>query len=219
MGLLILSRKPFALRLAGRADWRRARRMLAAMLILALAACANQKPTQSGFLASYADLKPIEGRAGSLATRTETDLTRYAAFMIDPVDIRVPPALQETRALAELATILTGSLREELGKDRREATSAAPDVLRIKVAITQVTKAKPALNVALLLIGPPLFNGGLSVEAEVTDARTGKRVAALSWADEGRLNPLGYYTEYGHPKALTKDFAGTLAKLLAATKS
>lgn len=67
----------------------------------------------------------------------------------------------------------------------------------------------------LTLVGPPLFNGGLSLEAAVTDGRTGARLAALSWADEGRLNPVGSYTKYGHPKTLTQTFSRAMAELLA----
>lgn len=214
MGVMIHPGKPFALRFAARVGWRRARRILAASLTLTLAACANQKPTQSGFLSSYADLKPMEGQSGTLVARSEADLARYTGFMIDPIDVRIPSAEHDSLSQSELAAVLEGRLRTELARTRRESRSPAADVLRVKVAITQVTKAKPAYNVALLLIGPPLFNGGLSVEAEVTDSRTGQRLAALSWADEGRLNPLGYYSAYGHPKALTQDFARTLANLL-----
>lgn len=191
-------------------------RAVALVVTMALGACANQKPTQSGFLADYAALRPLQGRPGTLVARGDADLTRYTEFFVDPIVLRMPLPEQDATSVNDLAALLRDKIREELGKERHEAPTAGPQALRIRVAITHVTRAKPVLNMALTLVGPPMFNGGLSLEAEVTDGKTGARLAALSWADEGRFNPVGYYTEYGHPKALTQTFAQALARFVAA---
>jgi hypothetical protein len=188
---------------------------LAVVFALLLSACANQKPTRSGFLNQYEDLQPRDGGGRILSTARAADLQRFSTFVLGPVALQVMDEGVDRTALDQVAKALREAVREQLAKERREVAEPSGDTLGIKLAITAVTRSRPVLNVAMTLVGPPLFNGGLSIEAEAIDARSGARVAAMAWADEGRINPIGYYTEYGHPRALTRDFARDFGQLLA----
>jgi hypothetical protein len=71
------------------------------------------------------------------------------------------------------------------------------------------------LNVVLFIILPvPLDNGGLSAEAEFLGGDPEARIGALVWAGQGLWNPAGYFSAYGHPRQLTRDFAKSVAASL-----
>lgn len=186
-----------------------------AMLVgLILGSCANQQPTRSGFLKSYDELKPSP--SGKVLT-SDTDRSRlsgYRAIIVMPAESRLGPDIDAASA-RDLAERMAAALKRELGKEWPLVSAPGPGVLVVRSALSAVRKSSPAANVVLTVVAVPLINGGLSAEAEWLDGKTRKQVGALAWADEGRLNPVGYYSELGHPKALVEDFAKAVACQLA----
>lgn len=183
-------------------------------LACALAACANQKPTQSGFMQDYAALRPSpEDKNLLLSPVNPSQLGGFTAVYLEPAVLRLSSE-EDPASMKEIVRLTNAALLKEVGALWPVAAAPGPGVLTVRAAITHVTRSKPWFNVAMAVVAPPLFNGGLSAEAEFVDPQTGQRLGALSWADEGQFSPGGYFRQYGHARALTSDFAKTVAKAL-----
>ncbi len=190
--------------------------MWVCLAVAALGGCANQAVTRSGYLSTYDGLEPETAGSKNLVERAAPDLLRsFDAVYIAPVEIRLSTT-EDDAAMTEVAALATTALREEIGAEWRLADSpAGARTLRIRAALTAVKTANPALNVILFIILPvPLDNGGLSAEAEFLGGDPEKRVGALVWAGQGLWNPAGYFSAYGHPRQLTRDFAKAVAATL-----
>jgi len=184
---------------------------------LALAGCASQAVTRSGFLGSYDDMQPESEQSKNLVLRPRPgQLTGYDALYVDPVEVRIAGQDDEV-AMDEVAVLATDALRKELGADWTIVESpATPRTLRVHTALTAVKTSNPALNIAMVIFlpVPPLDNGGLSAESEFVDAVSGKMVGAMAWAGQGLWDPVGYFTPYGHPRQLTEGLAKSVAAVL-----
>lgn len=184
------------------------------VLALSLAACANQKPTESGFLRNYSQLKP-EGSAGKVLEQKPDPkvLARFSSVYIEPVKTRFGAAAKIKPSDAkDLADLTEKALRDQLAKQWKIVNHPGPHTIRIRTALTAVHKSNPAANVVLTVVAVPLLNGGLSGEGEFLGG--GRRIGAISWAGEGIFDPGGYYTQLGHAKRLTRSFAAAVAKTL-----
>lgn len=186
----------------------------------AAAGCATQASTQSGFLRDYSSLRPTSDGSDKLKARIALHapepaaLARYRGAYLDPVVVSVTGLdAEQTTSLSE---ILTRSLSEEVGKTWPLVGNPGPGVLRVRAAITGVTKANVALNLAMTAVATPLSNGGAAAEAEIVDGQTGRRIAALTWADEKRFSgQLGFYSETGHARDLLPEFAAEVGRIIA----
>lgn len=203
---------------SARAAWTRsvAAMVLVSLAVVALGGCANQAVTRSGYLASYDRLLPESVDTKNLVERPSSEALRgFDAVYVEPVEVRLSTAVDDA-AMEEVATLATVALREEIGAEWTLAdTPAGARTLRVRAALTAVKTANPALNVVLFIILPvPLDNGGLSAEAEFLGGDPAERVGAIVWAGKGLWNPTGYFSAYGHPRQLTRDFAKSVAATL-----
>lgn len=187
--------------------------VLAAMSSAILASCANQQVTRTGFIKDYDSLSAVDQTKKTLVRRPSQELlSHYDSIWVQPVEIKIVSA-EDQKELQEIAELAEKELRKELGKNWRLASAPGAKTLRVSIALTAVHKSIPVINVVLTVVAVPLFNGGLSAEVKILDA-SGKEIGAVSWADEGVWNPVGYYFEYGHPRALTADLAESVASTL-----
>lgn len=196
---------------------RLARGVLFTLAAAALAGCANQAVTRSGYLASYDRMQPESAESKNLVERPSKEtLSSFDAVYVEPVEVRLATADDDAAAMKEVAALATVALREEIGGEWTLADSPiGAHTLRVRAALTAVKTANPALNVVLFIILPvPLDNGGLSAEAEFLGGDTQEHVGAVVWAGKGLWNPTGYFSAYGHPRQLTRDFAKSVAAAL-----
>lgn len=185
------------------------------MMALCLCGCANEQITQSGYLTDYAALKVEDGQTNRRVRRPDAaSLAKYTSIVIEPVENRLSGNITPAEAL-DLTRTVEKQLRIEIGKEWQIVDKPGPHTLMLRSALTQVKKSNPAANVVLTVVAVPLFNGGLSGEAEFIDPAAKSQIGAIQWADEGRLNPVGYYSELGHPKQLAEEFAKAVAMILA----
>ncbi len=160
-------------------------------LALALSACAAHKPTQSGFLTAA----PRVSAQG------------YSAALIDVVDYRPvgrTPGKGNPADVDALKADYHAALAAAFAAHYRLTDTPGPDVLRVRAAITGYTLANPAWNaVSLALpIGPK--NGGISIEAEVVDARSGAPIVAQSEGFNGHIwnsAPTAMFDRDGHAQS------------------
>jgi hypothetical protein len=143
-------------------------------LLVACAGNGTPDAEQSGFLYDYSQLKPGRGDQAQLVfIDPEADFSPYESVLIDPVVVWKPTAGgdasdEELRALADE---LGAALREQLQLEFKLVASPEPGTLRIRTAITGVRES------------------GASIELEVLDAVSGRRLVAVDDARGGDGKP------------------------------
>ena len=178
--------------------------VLAAMSSGLLTGCQAQKAAHSGFLGDYSRLHPSPEVEDALYYQNPAkSLKDYDKFMIDPVLVHFAPNAKGTALDPAKLKKLTDYVYDETAKALSEryavVTAPGPGVLRLRAALTDIKKTKPAMNIhpATKLSGLGL--GGASMEAEALDSQTGERVFAVVDTRQGNrlaiaagLDPLGH---------------------------
>lgn len=172
-----------------------------------LVGCSGRpQAAQSGFLRDYSQLKPHPEVEGALAYENPAkDLRQYKKFIVDPVLTHFSPSEEGTAIdpedLKGLTEYFHGALVKGLSASGhyQVVNAAGPDVLRLRIAITAISKTTPVANIhpAMKLSGIGL--GGAAMEAEALDSVSNERVAAVVDAQSGgRLGVTAGLTRYGH---------------------
>lgn len=185
-----------------------ARSIAASLLILtaALAGCSASQRAHSGFLGDYSQLKPSPLIDDAMAYRNpDFDLAKYDQFIIDPIGVHFAPdasgAAVDPKTLTEMTQYFRGKLVEGLSKNYKVVEQPGAGTLRLRIALTDLKKSNPALNVhpATKLSGVGL--GAASVEAEGVDTATGTRLFAFVHTRSGdRLSIVQGLEFWGHAK-------------------
>lgn len=173
-----------------------------ACLVLLLSACAGSRQPrgevqESGFLGSYADLKPgKKGEAKLLYIDPDADWSRYRAIHLDSVtlwpgkDGSLASLSHEDQQM--LANLLYKTTYEALAHDFQMVDQPGPGVLRIRAALTEAKSTNVPLNAVATVVPQIRLLGtavGLAantaatvgkarVEVEVQDSLSGRRLAA-----------------------------------------
>jgi len=177
------------------------------VLAIALGACQSTKPAgQSGFLRDYTLLKANPQIEGQLRYEAPSaSLKSYTKFMIDPVVVHFAPKAEGVAInpadLKALTDYFHAAATKKLSADFQVVNQAGPGVLRLRAAITDISKTIPLLNIhpGTKLSGAGL--GGASMEAEALDSISNKRVVAVVETMEGeRMAVAPGLTEFGHAK-------------------
>ena len=189
--------------------------LFAVAVAVSLASCATPKVGPTGFLNAYEGLAPSdETGAVRVSTSTALVMQAYGAIIID--DATVLAAKLSAAQSEAIRGALATSLRTELARDRTIVTTPASGTLRVRYAIAEVKTSNVALNALTTTVLGPVDYGSLALEVEVTDAVTGERVAAMTWARRAKAtNVLGAYSPTGNARALAPDFAKRLAMLIS----
>jgi len=201
-------------------------RHLLAVPLLALAACAGQEATRTGFLSSdYDKLQPTKEHPEDLIYVSPAYVpANYTKAVIEPVAWRPADGAPQRDAsvVNELQGDLARSLAQALAKKLTVVPAGSTDgptdgVLRIRSAITSTRKANWYINAPAMLVGmPPINPGGASVEIEVLDAGSGQAMVALATFNNGMpWNVLGYYQHFGHARRAFDKASELLVEQLA----
>lgn len=187
---------------------------ITAILVLALVGgCAGDPTKNSGFLSDYSQLKPDPKFDNMLRWQDpNANLAKYDKFIVDPVLVHFAPNAKgvglDPADLAELTAFANKTFSEKLEKDFKVVSSAGPDTLRLRLAITGIEKTTPLLNIhpAMKLSGVGL--GGASGEGEAIDSVTGQRVIAGVESRMGnRIALAAGLTSLGHAKQVIEVWA------------
>lgn len=168
----------------------------AALVLGACSAGQAGKAKPSGFLGDYSKLqKGGEGQALLVYVDPQTDFSKYRKLIIDPVTLwrnadtkDIPPSEAQ-----DLIDDLDDVLRMTLDDDYQLVKQPGPDVLRLRVAITEAEgswrvfegRIGDRMDPELQAVAPKEpsketrgFVGKAGVEAELLDSVTNTRVAA-----------------------------------------
>lgn len=176
------------------------------LLAAVLAGCSAGQRSHSGFLGDYSQLQPSPLIDGAKAYRKPGfDLGKYDKFIIDPVGVHFAPdatgAAVDPKVLQEMTQYFRSKLIENLSKHYKVVEQPGPGTMRLRIAVTDLHKTNPLLNVhpATKLSGVGL--GAASVEAEGLDTATGQRLFAFVHTRSGdRLALVEGLQEFGHAK-------------------
>ena len=191
-------------------------------LILFGGCAADYKVAPSGFLAeeTYASLDDGEFQDHLVTWSNEAvDVEDYRAFLVDPIELRIDDDADArdmtVQKKTELAEYFHGQVVDFLGADHAIVEAAGPDVLRVRIAVTDVRKAVVALNIhpATSIAGFGL--GAAAMEAEVTDSMTGDIVFAMMGGRRGSPFGLEKLDPWGHAKEAMDLWAEHLAENIA----
>jgi len=150
----------------------------------------------SGFLNGYYDKleKGGPGQALYSYVKPGANVASYTKILLDPVTILRPA--DEKGAVPEdeqkVANNFYSQLVTNLSKDYEMVKEPGPNTLRVQVALTDVSSGSGAMqaitsvvpigiaiSVAQAMVGAkPAFSGEVSVETEVTDAKSGELLGA-----------------------------------------
>lgn len=178
-----------------------------------LAGCQGSKVAHSGFLGDYSGLRASSEYKGVMEYKhPNLTLKDYDQFMIDPILVHFAPNAKGTAIdpakIMKLTDYAGEQLREALSKHYILAGTPGPGVLRLRIAITEIKKTTPALNILppMKLSGVGL--GGASMEAEAIDSQSGERVLAVMDSQMGnRLSIVPGLDPLGHAKQVIRKWA------------
>jgi hypothetical protein len=172
-----------------------------ALLTLGLTACSTTKQTRSvepsGFLTNYEQLREGKGEESLLLyMNPSASWSQYNKIMLDPIEVwyggdhkmdKVPK--DELQGLVDYLNL---AIRNQLAGDYTFVTEPGPDVLRLRVAITDAKKSRVVADVVSTIVpqvrtlsglkrlttGTHAFVGRAAVEAEILDSASGERLWA-----------------------------------------
>lgn len=168
-----------------------------ALLLAGCAASGMTEVKKTGFLTDYGQLTPGgDDRAALLYIKKDSDFRQYDKLMFERVIVlfsdnakyrEIDPAI-----LKELTDYYQKALFDAVKGGYEVVDQPGPGVLRVRVAITDVTPSKPVANTMSTIIpvgivaagatkavsGDNLGTGEASTEFELLDAMTGERLAA-----------------------------------------
>lgn len=153
----------------------------------------------AGFLGDYSMLR--KGRAGQallIYVKPGLEYSKYHGLLMDPVRIYVSDANSKLGRVPRedqqrLVNYLDSKVRTLLAKDYRMVDQPGPNVVRLRLAITEARGANVALDTVSTLVpvglavseaknlalGSHSAVGAAGIEGEVLDAQTGERLAAF----------------------------------------
>jgi len=175
---------------------------------------------KTGFLKDYSKLEPhpdIDGRHRYI--NPNMNAGDYSKFIVDPVVLSLSEKGKgrgiDQKDLNEQVTFFHQKIVEELEQGYQVVSSPGPGVARVRVAITDIDKTNPLLNIhpGTKLTGAGL--GGAGMEAELVDSVTSRTIAAAIDNQKGsRLSLVAGLKWFGHAQAVMETWAEDLKKFI-----
>jgi hypothetical protein len=202
-----------------------------------VAACATTRQSRgtgdaSGFLGDYSNLRKGEKDEPQLIyIRPDVDWSSYDAFHLESVTLwrneKTDDVPEEEQQI--LTDFLFQAVQTELSKDYEMVTEPGPNVLELRLAITEAKGSKAVMNTITSVIpqlrlltsivgmsaGTSVLVGKAGVEAEITNAMSGDRLAAALDQRQGTKAVRGGVKTWSDVKLAYEFWAKRLRKRLA----
>ena len=229
--------------------------LLSALFALPVAAMAETAPAASpelmfgdyeakGFLSDYAKISKTKDADDSYEyVDTTVDFSKYNKLLVDRIKIFFKDDSQYKGIDPDELKVLTDYLYEAINKAVGDAypmvKEAGPNVMRLRVAVTDLVPNKPSASVATLVIpfswivdagsgaakgdaGSTLFTGEATIEVEGLDSvssqqlvahietETGKKYAWTQGVGKGVKSYVDAYSKWDYTKQAMDDWAQLL---------
>ena len=199
------------------------------VLFLLLSGCAStngkttesEGPKYSGFLSDYSQLQPEgEGSKAMKYVNPQADMKKYNKFILERIIVYLKDDAAykgiDPDELKAMTDYFHEAIARELGSDYPIVTEPGPDVLRLRIAITDLAPTKTAMTVMVLVTpyatvadlasgaasksGSPPYLGHAAIEVEGIDSDTLQPVFAYVEQRYGKKydpeNPGSYLKAY-----------------------
>ena len=201
---------------------------------LLVTGCSHRKTTYSGFLRDYSGLqKGPKGGPDLVYKKPGVDFSKYKKVLVEPVVFYLKKDAEakgiQPKVMAELEDAFEKEIVKALNGAYPMVDKPGPDVLRIRIAITDVEPSNPTLGtvgavmpagMAINLIsnvttGSSVNVGSASMEAEFIDSETGEVVGKVVDHIEGSTYDTATLKgKWGHTKKAFQQWAQMLRKWL-----
>jgi len=171
--------------------------LVAVLLLSGCAASGMKDVKETGFLGDYGQLKPGgDDRAALIYVNPDVDFKPYTKLMFERVSVFLSPTMEsreiDPTILKELTDFYQNALLEAVKDGYEVVDQPGPDVLWVRVAITDVVPSNPTSNtlssiipIGMVVAGATkvasdanLGTGEAATEMEVLDSMTKERLAA-----------------------------------------
>lgn len=155
------------------------------------------KPKYAGFLSDYSKLQPVpNGDGAERYLDPNQNWKQYNKVMLDRIRVWYKNDADykgiDPTELKALTDYFQNAIVKALGPNYPVVTKPGPDVLRVRVAITDLIPTKPEMSVVTLVVpyaavadvasgggtGSTPYLGQTAIEAEFLDSQTNRVVAA-----------------------------------------
>lgn len=159
---------------------------------------------QTGFLSDYSKLD----KDGSiLRYMDQAAAAKYSKFIFDPVNTGSYSGKADKATVRRLANLMHSALFKELAPRYTVVSQPGPGIARLRIAITDLKKDTPALNVLPQTRMTGVGLGGASMEAEAVDSVSGEQFAAVIRSDKGGRISLAGYKDWSSAESVIKGWA------------
>ncbi len=206
--------------------------LIAVALVLAAGAgCAKEPIKYSGFLGNYPKFhKGPEGGAALVYVKKGADFSKYNKLMFDQVVFYLDPESKykdiQPEQMKQLADEFARTTEKVMKGDYPIVSEPGPDVLRVRVAITDIEPGKPAKSAMTTVVPAGIVVGVIQkgvtghypgvgsagMEAEFLDSMTNERLAAA--IDKRAGSKFAGFTKYGATKEAFEFWAKRLKVFL-----
>lgn len=205
------------------------------VLFLLFAGCASTNgkakeeggPKYSGFLSDYSKLQPVDENSKAMRyMNPQADFTKYKKLLLERIMVVLKDDAEYKAIDPDQLKALTDYFREaivrELGDAYPLTNEAGPDVLRVRIAITNLVPTKAGMSVVTLAVpfatipdlasgavtkggaGSAPYLGHTSIEGEAIDSTTLEQMYA--YVEDRYPKKYDVDTSEGVGKAVTKGY-------------
>lgn len=182
------------------------------MLIIFCASCTTVKKRETGFLSNYDNFVEHPKYSSMLIDgQSLWKIKYYDSILIDPIvfnlDEKSKGAKENEHVLTELSQYFEDEIKKALSDKYAIVDFPSKNTMRLKIAVTDIAKNIPLLNIHWITKVSSAGTGGAAIEVEFVDSLDGQRLTAFVDARKGTFLPHedGLST-LGYTKGIAKQY-------------
>ena len=182
------------------------------------AGCATQHNAESGFLMNYSSLKAApDDRHELVDINPKAKWASYKLVQVEPVAMNFCPKCSAKISNDErgyVADYFEKQLKTVFGKDRMVTNTCTEGTIKIRAAVTDLDTSSTLVNLIAAALVWPVDYGGVTVEMEAVDGKTGERIAAVAGYFEGSpVEVISSFFKFGHTRLGIDKYVRNLHKI------
>lgn len=188
---------------------------------VSLQACRSVDLEPSGFLTTYDNLERVDSDL-FFHRNPEVERRAYPRAILDPITWNLGEE-DEQRITdderRELTDYANDALTRVLGEHFELVSSPGPGTGRLRLALTDIARSRPLLNILPHTRIAGVGRGGAAAEGEFVDSRTGEQIFAGIRRSSGRFFSTSGFTPLSDIKAAIDSWAEGVGERCEAWKS